>query len=619
MADKLLKSIKFPTLPDRYVIGDSTLTEEGAAADAKAVGDALAKKADTKGTYEDLIVGGAEQLMADEYETDSDPYLFRPTGGSADVGNREYLDKIVGGTVGWNQLAMAYTVETVINGVTLTPSSDDGLVLNGTTTQAGSLGGYRQVQVVANHKYLLFISGTAVTQGAEVYANIGGNAVKVAMIRNAVSSGNASVAVRSNGDVTYTNAKAHICCFDLTAMFGTTIADYIYSLEQSQAGAGVAWFRNYFPKDYYPYDPGTLRSVEGVSAHETVGFNQWDEEWELGAISTSTGGNYADNARVRSKNYIPILPNTQYWFKRGDTPTTCTVFWYDANKNFISSAGQSWSYEIRTTPANAHYMRFFYIGTTYNHDICINLSDPSRNGEYEPYTKHSYPLDSSLTLRGVPRLVDGKLAFDGDVYPPSGEVQRRYGVVDLGTLNWTYDGDEIFRVPDARMKFMGNGICAKYKCVQVASWSQVGDGEMSVTNSEQSPILRVHDSTAGTDATAFKTAMSGVYLVYELATPTTETADGYEHYQICDPSGTEEFVTDSIVPVGHETRYPHDLKKKIETAPDNPSTDGTYLMKRSGGKNAYMALPSTPSANGSYVLTVTVSGGNASYSWTKKE
>ena len=51
MADKLLKSIKFPTLPDRYVIGDSTLTEEGAAADAKAVGDELT---DVKSALDDL-------------------------------------------------------------------------------------------------------------------------------------------------------------------------------------------------------------------------------------------------------------------------------------------------------------------------------------------------------------------------------------------------------------------------------------------------------------------------------------------------------------------------------------------------------------------------------------
>lgn len=41
MADKLLKSIKFPTLPDRYVIGDASLSEEGAAADAKATGDEI--------------------------------------------------------------------------------------------------------------------------------------------------------------------------------------------------------------------------------------------------------------------------------------------------------------------------------------------------------------------------------------------------------------------------------------------------------------------------------------------------------------------------------------------------------------------------------------------------
>ena len=39
--------------------------------------------------------------------------------------------------------------------------------------------------------------------------------------------------------------------FDLTQMFGSTIADYIYTLEQNTAGSGVAWFRKLFPKDYY--------------------------------------------------------------------------------------------------------------------------------------------------------------------------------------------------------------------------------------------------------------------------------------------------------------------------------------------------------------------------------
>jgi hypothetical protein len=69
------------------------------------------------------------------------------------------------------------------------------------------------------------------------------------------------------------------------------------------------------------------------------------------------------------------------------------------------------------------------------------------------------------------------------------------------------------------------------------------------------------------DATAFKAAMSGVMLVYELATPTTEEAAPYQHLQQCDPNGTEEFVSTGIVPVGHETRYPENLRAKIEGLP----------------------------------------------------
>lgn len=65
------------------------------------------------------------------------------------------------------------------------------------------------------------------------------------------------------------------CIFDLTQMFGTTIADYIYSLEQSQAGAGVAWFNQMFPANYYPYsEPAIISSqtdrVDVASADGTI-------------------------------------------------------------------------------------------------------------------------------------------------------------------------------------------------------------------------------------------------------------------------------------------------------------------------------------------------------------
>ena len=569
----------------RNIHVDPTLTEEGSAAEAKAVGDALATKADTKGTYEDLIVGGAEQLMADEYETDKDPYLFRTTGGSADVGNREYLDKIVGGTVAWNQLCNGSSV----------------------TVQSG-------------HKYLLK-KGTAWSIGA--------------------STGTAITGLTSGSDM----------LFDFTAMFGTTIADYIYSLEQSQAGAGVAWFRNYFPKDYYPYDKGTLRSVEGVSAHVTSGKNLLPPS----TTKTLSGIKYtvADDGRISISGTASaedgyVIPFTvqhtgNYYFSgcadNGSFSKYDVYVWDSTNAH----RAYKWDGSTASDSALGSGDQEIYLesGITYQYRIRVRKSfsassqvfEPMirlasiNDATYEPYAEPTtYPLDSSLTLRGVPRLVDGKLAFDGDIYPPSGEVQRRYGIVDLGTLTWSNGGGmKMFfstgikgevRKPSSNSVEANWIICQKLMPISYDAISLATAGRICISSSCS---VGINDGNTYDSVDAFKAAMSGVYLVYEKTTPTTETADGYERYQKCDPSGTEEFVTTGIVPVGHETRYPHDLKKKIETAPDSPSTDGTYLMKRSGGKNAYMALPSTPSANGAYVLTVTVSGGSASYSWTAKE
>lgn len=55
-------------------------------------------------------------------------------------------------------------------------------------------------------------------------------------------------------------------CYDLTQMFGSRIADYIYSLEQSTAGAGVAKFKEIFYKNYYAYTAGgSLVSIASVN------------------------------------------------------------------------------------------------------------------------------------------------------------------------------------------------------------------------------------------------------------------------------------------------------------------------------------------------------------------
>lgn len=194
----------------------------------------------------------------------------------------------------------------------------------------------------------------------------------------------------------------------------------------------------------------------------------------------------------------------------------------------------------------------------------------------------SYLLDSDLTLRGIPKLdANNKLYYDGDTYEAGGSVTRRYGIVDLGTLTWTKDGNNtnLFRADALQgIKKYGNTniICSAYITVNTALDAMP---DRSIRGHNSYGYIYARDSTYATAwednaPDVFKSAMSGVYLVYELATPTTEIADPFQTPQICDPSGTEEYVTTGIVPVGHETKYPVDQVKKLDNLPSDLSFVG---------------------------------------------
>jgi hypothetical protein len=201
----------------------------------------------------------------------------------------------------------------------------------------------------------------------------------------------------------------------------------------------------------------------------------------------------------------------------------------------------------------------------------------------------NYPLDSSLTLRGIPKLdASNNLYYDGDEYPPSGGINRRYGIVDLGTLNWLKDtvGSKwgfylnVGILPDAKvvrsLYAVPNFINAKYTIVPTYGYTDYNTEK--VMYQKPNGQVFVVDSTY-TDAAAFKAAMSGTYLVYEKATLTTETASPYTELQSVESGGTEEFVGAEI-PVGHESVYPRTLADTM------PTQDGNYTLALtvSGGK-----------------------------------
>ena len=401
-------------------------------------------KADKDGSYDYLTAGLANQLATDKGITDSVPYLLRPSGGGVAVGSYEQ-DKIVGGSIVWNQLNVNRAITSSGGGVTFTKNDNGSWTLTGAGTgiYRKQFANNNETMLLKDHVYFLSFgedfSGSASTiqifisaSGGSIYGFDRDSIAKMAVDRNQFSVRTYAGFVAPEGGLTIVPQV-----FDLTAMFDSAIADYIHSLETATSGAGVAWLKQHFPKQfdagYQEYNAGEIKSVGGLVSHEMR----------------------------------------------------------DANDNIIAA----------------------------------------------------YALDTDLVLRGIPKITDGKLSYDGDIYSPEGTVERRF----------------------AERAYQS--------------------GDESLTD-------------ALTD---------GTVTVYKLTTPTTETAAPYQTPQLVDPDGTEEYVlADGAfpMPVGHETFYPADLKKKIEDLPDNPvedvQVDGVSVVQ--GG------VANVPIANANNFGVVMVSG-----------
>lgn len=606
------------------------------------------------GYYEEMTVGDAEQLVATQYVEDNVPYQFRTTGGSMDVGNREYLRKLVGGSIAWNQHLENGNFESTsgwasVDLGTATLSASDN-IMTVTSVATGSQGFRKTATFTSGHVYLFGIDAKADSAGHMFGAGLNYETMSINNLIPASSTELATSWKRYSGickfsssgtsgiRVAITNASSmpteekfyvrNAILFDLTQMFGSTIADYLASLSTDSALAKLrAWGFGFMLDGYNAYNSGTMLHTN-FSAHKTVGFNQWDEEWEQGLINSDTGENYADTNNIRSKNYIPVIPQTTYYVK---CDKTVIIWGYDTDKQPVKRLKYSVGNSTFVTSAdNIHFIRFCTngYGATYQNDICINLSwSGYRDGEYEVYTEHSYPLDSDLVLRGIPKLdASNNLYYDGDTYASDGTVTRKYGIVDLGTLTWdnaSAAGTSSCGNPPSNIKLSSTkpiGICNGLIATSYADRTSI-DGTIYYSDVSLNVLKSSFGSMTGTQV---KSALSGIYLVYELTTPTTESADAYTELQICDDFGTEEFIVTAqsgvSVPVGHETEYMANLRDKLQHLPDLPSSDGSYIVTVADEQMTLTPLPSTfpstPSEDGTYTLKVTVASGTATMSWT---
>ena len=336
-------------------------------------------------------------------------------------------------------------------------------------------------------------------------------------------------------------------CYDLTQMFGagtepTTVEDFY-----ARIPIGI---------DTTEYNGGVIVNSNPKSI-KTTGFNQWDEQWEAGQISFDNGSNAVSSINIRTKNYIPILPNKDYYWNRMGY-----VRCYDKEKNYIGgllpTSDNGWSngglIKASNFPSGTAYIRFWMpkeYGTTYNHDICINLAWSEYehlNGTYQPYTPFVRDLSwiKEYFPEGLKRVGDvyDEIRFNSS--KQKWEAVYRIGSVDLGSLKWSY-GYGMFTGEGTNAAPGLNVLCTRYA-------SGYNDKNIRA-HSELDGYIFVYDSSYSDPAT-FKASVQGVMLYYELAKPNIvdiEDSNINFDYDIYD-YGTEQFI-----PNGGSTEFVADV------------------------------------------------------------
>ena len=490
-----------------------------------------------------IEAGGTEQLLPENTSTPTTSPLLAdiqyPDGLRTDqyfayretpttVSNKARIKTIKGNTIKWNQLFNTISTSTA-DGIKTEYNSTTHLIsiTNNSRTSNysnGSTRGNFNFSFIEGHKYFIrsnidVLGVVVVTDGISrtlnsIFTAVADYSTPSLRVTNQYD----FVVTHPIGDVT----SFYFNVFDLTQMGLDSLTDAeIYQ-----------WFADYYPLPYYQYDSGSLLPFRGEGL-KTVGFNQWDEEWEVGNIDSNTGANASSSTLIRSKNYISVFPNTLYYCHVGSSPGATfniRARFYDAEKNYIGSGGIWWYNRTYTIPDNARYLRFVMqtdYGTTYKNDICINISDAERNGTYEPYTS------STLSLPIQQYFPTGMKSAENvyDEWTPS-KATTRVGLITLnGSEAWakastTNPNGNCFELNGYSVPFKGWGSGGRDSAVSNLFEKASADGNQETEanntfwwNNARTGI-RVINSASTADEFKAKLQSTPLQIQGELATPT---------------------------------------------------------------------------------------------------
>lgn len=494
------------------------------------------------GNYPKMSVGFADNLVG-RGEATAEEFTYRPTNGFDPIEDEvARITKIKGNSVVWNQLFTPSVGTFTKQGLTIIIDEAGKVRVTGTSTSSARIG-IGRAQIVSGRKYIFTgipksdnISYWWGDQTSQIDYGAGVIATPTYPDENRYFT--IQVKEGATVDITF---YPKVC--DLTRMFGagnepTTVEEFY-----ARIPSGI---------DINAYNEGEIINLntEGI---KTVGFNQWDEQWDLGYIGENgTSEGYVANY-IRSKNYIPVVGGMRYFINMPAGASDCQIYCYDKSKKFISHYIGSSEYSTQI-PLNAYYVRFYmnYGSETYHNDICYNLSHTGyKDGTYEPYKEfhRELPVIKKYFLNGMKKAGNAFDSIEWDSSKQKWVAVQRIREVDMGTLGFIrYLAEDRYHFT-ALIPYIKNATSETYTSNILQSRYSF-DTTTGVASQNNNSIRRYANAIyirddAYTNVDSFKTAMSGVMLNYELAEPiVTEIEDKNINFDYdAEDFGTEEALS----------------------------------------------------------------------------
>ena len=479
------------------------------------------------------------QGITHQFETDSDTVYAKtvPTGAKL-----MSVKNIGGRSIVFNQFAKNKPFDSR-NGIT---TSTDGnySVLDGTATNAITAKGWWGLKLdefspTNGHKYLFcskIISGTVnpangCTIGTAIQKQIVGKSFIFEMSDKHWDS-NWLSAIYSDKDTVFNKLKFSVMLIDLTAMFGS-----------GNEPSTVEEFEAIFPNNYYPYNVGEIVSAgtEEVVEQGKNLFDYTDKTYHGANVNKVENGVIYTKGMTTTALNIPTIAENKYTlsFKvKSNAANQSGLRWslqkgkntsYAHDSSLIKSeVGYAANIEYQavvTFVADTDYVSLCTIvGMIY--DVQLENGDTATN--YSPFYQTAYQIPEAI--RNLPGYGWSAGTARNYVDYENKKYVQCVNSVDLGTLDWELNttssvGNHFYgSVKHFNFKYLGafgttvyNVLCSKYRTVARSSNVFV-DKTITVDGVAVVSQIQVKD-TAYTDATAFKQAMQGVILYYELETP----------------------------------------------------------------------------------------------------